>query len=468
MTPPAALRTRGSKASPVDASRPLSLKKMRPYQIEILEYCLKRKLVALFVDMRLGKTLIIIRWLLSISEIKRVLIVSSYSALEGWEIALKEEGIQNIAYLIGEKSKRLNALWSKAQFNLLNKEGWQVIEDIKYVDWDAIIIDESTFIKSPDAKVTEFYLKNFKQVPYKAILSGTPAPESELEYFCQLKFLSPDILSESIYYAWRHNNFTPASDGSRWFIHSEGRKRLARALHKHCHFLARKDVNLGGEKIHRLAKVELSSKARKTYDEVERSFVLEIDGQEVDKTLYATTAFIWLRRICGGLVEGKLIQLAKMRALIDLLTGELRNEQVIIWAVFIDEILAIHSELTRNKISSAVICGQVKPQERNEMRKQFFDGALRTIICQPECFRHGVDLSCAATMIYYSSPCGLETRQQTEDRFVDVSKTDSLLIIDLVIENSVDEDIVKSLRRKEKRNMQLKAIINGMHNRANN
>ena len=434
---------------------------LRDCQRNMVEYAFPRDKIALFVDMRLGKTLAVIRWAKSARR-KRILIVAPYSALAGWEQQLIADGEICIEYLTGTKEQRLKNLWKKSKWSLINKEGYRSIPDIKYVSWDAIIIDGSTFIKSHTSQVTQVYLKNFKDVPYKAILTGTPAPESELEYYCQLEFLSPGIWGTSNFYEWRFKNFAPSTDGARWFATVEGRKRIAAVLEKHCFFLSRKDANLGGEKIYRTRKIQLPSAIRTAYSNLEKSFILEISGKEIDKTLFATTAFIWMRRLCGGVVDGKLRHKAKLDDLVDLLTGELANEQVVVWAVFVDEIKAITERLFKKRIPASFIYGGVSPRDREGIRQRFSDGVYRVLVCQPECFRHGIDLSTAETMIYYSSPTGLETRLQTEDRIVDVTKRNSLLIIDMVAENSVDEDIAKALGKKEGRSEMMRTIIKGM------
>jgi hypothetical protein len=62
-------------------------------------------------------------------------------------------------------------------------------------------------------------------------------------------------------------------------------------------------------------------------------------------------------------------------------------------------------------------------------------------------------------MIYYSTPESGETRQQSEDRTIDVSLSTGCLIIDLIVEDSLEEDILLSLRKKESNQSMMRRIV---------
>jgi SNF2 family DNA or RNA helicase len=440
----------------------LSTRILREHQIEMLRYCLNTQYPALFVDPRLGKTLPIIRKIKSLG-FQNNLIVAPYSALYGWQEQLQKDGCSS-NLLSGDRETRLLSLRHSGQFTLVNKEAHLIIPEIATIHWDSVIADESTFLKSPSSLVSQFYTKNFRDCKMRAVLTGTPAPESELEYFQQLLFLNPAILQSASWWAFRAKYFRKAiNDDHLWFISKQGREFLGRQLAKHCFFMKRAEVHLGGEKIYQVRKVILPSDAQKIYDKCEEDFILDLPAEKPELTKWAMQKFIWMRRITGGFIYNKCLHDTKVKALLEMIDGEFAGEQLIIWCQFIEELQGLYAALKKYKI--ACIHGGIQKQEREQIRQFFQQGKTRLLLLQPECFRHGTDLSAAATMIYYSSPLGLETRQQTEDRFVDISKNDSLLVIDLVVENSVDEDIVSSLKKKYRRGEMMAAIINGCKGR---
>jgi len=451
--------------------------RLRPYQRDALKFSLARQFSALYIDMRLGKTRVAIRRV-KVSRASFILVAAPYSALSGWADQLAQEGERAVFSLVGTRTARLSLLQEAFKqasevpsrgrvWCLINKEGHRVIRELANSHFDAVIIDESTFIKNPRADVTKYYTQNFRETILRLVLTGTPAPEHPLEYLCQLMFLDPSLLPGN-YYETRMAWFSlpkDRPDSHVWFLTRQGKRRLAAVLERVAFFLSRDDVNLGGEKFYQTRKVRLCSKARKAYQTVEDEFILSIDDLN-ESTIWATQQFIWMRRLTGGSVPVEHddpipVDDAKVRALAELVTGELAGQRLVVWAVFHTELDYIYDRLRKQGVESAIISGDVPPPQREWAREQFNAGKIRVLICQPEVFKHGVDLGEADTMVYYSTPCGLETRLQSEDRIVRVGKEKSLLIIDLVAEDTIDEDILTSLRGKERRSQMMKRIVEG-------
>ena len=61
---------------------------------------------------------------------------------------------------------------------------------------------------------------------------------------------------------------------------------------------------------------------------------------------------------------------------------------------------------------------------------------------------YGITLTAASTMIYYSNGYDLEKRQQSEARIDRIGQHFPMTYIDLMVEDTIDERIVKALRKK--------------------
>jgi len=437
---------------------------LRDYQKRMLRYTLKERNPALFVQMRLGKTIVAIRSL-RIRGSRKILVIAPYSALYGWSLELIEEGQERngIVELYGTRNERLNDLqeqYGSCRWFLLNREGHRVIPEIADYHFDAVVLDESTFIKAPYSKTkgcsaSRFFCENFRDADHRYVLTGTPAPESELDYFCQLRFLEWSLWKENNYWEFRHKhfgiiNYTP-------YISPSGSQYLMSTLAKHCFFLTRSDVKLGGRKIYEKRMVILPPKVRKIYEKVEKEFVLEYLGME-QETIYATTKYIWLRRLCGGFADNQLVSYAKIKELEALLAGELKNEQVVILAKHVNEVKLLTKYFSK-KYSVGTVHGGVDKRKRPEIYRSFQAGDLDLLIAQPETVKHGVNLSASDTVVFYTSPDGGETREQAEDRVVNTSTNDASLIIDLVCQDTVEEDVMKNLVRKEGRQDMMRKMV---------
>ena len=431
----------------------------------MMRYQLNYDKWALFVHMRLGKTLTTIRWA-KLTDARRILVAAPYSALLGWEETLTEEN-ESWFPLYGTPKQVAAVIENSAPFATESKREWYLVNHQGYqregstlacFRWDAVIIDESTVIKSPKANVTKFWLKHFTGVKYRGILSGTPAPENELEYHEQLRFVDPEILKSDRYYNFRFKHFMQPTSGIGWHCTRKGRKFIAKRLSEYCFTLQRSDVGMEPTREYVVRSVELPPSVRKLYDTATDELILELQ-HETKKTIWDMVAYNWMRQIIAGDVEGQRLHSVKIDELNALLNGELKGERVVVWCHYKVELKRVSEEIHRE---NKTVSGSIPPAKRNDAERWFRATENSVLVCQPQCYRHGANLSCAKTAIYYSSPTGLETRLQTEDRILDVSDSTPLLIIDIVAKDTVDESIRKGLKKKLNRQELMRSVIDSI------
>jgi hypothetical protein len=423
---------------------------------------------ALWWKMRLGKTLTCIRRCLLYKNCKTFLVVAPFAALSAWESELQAEG-QQMMLLYGERKKRLALLQNTISDNriwfLINKEGHFAVPEIAGIFWDVVILDESVFVAEPPnlCQTTKFFLTHFRTVKHRWCLCGTPAPESPLQYFCQLKWLDAKAIPEKNFYEFRHKHFEMI--GYDWKITDDGSKYLSYYLNKCSHFLNRGDVHLGGIKIREQRVVELPSELRRAYNKIEKDFYFEIEGVPHD-TIFATQKYIWMKRLCGGFNSGiGLESYHKCNELLSMMTGELKNEPVVIWCQFIEEVFGVCNFLLRAGITTDYIYGDVPPVKREEKRKMFQAGNLQALVIMTSTMCFSSKLTAASALIYYSSPESGKIREQSEDRHIDVTKSDSVLLIDMPCLNTVEEDILESHIQKETHGLKIERMVKSIQRR---
>jgi len=76
------------------------------------------------------------------------------------------------------------------------------------------------------------------------------------------------------------------------------------------------------------------------------------------------------------------------------------------------------------------------------------DPSYRFFVGTPSTGGYGITLTAANTVIYYSNGYDLEKRLQSEDRAHRIGQKKSVTYVDILAEDTVDEKIVKSLRKK--------------------
>lgn len=438
--------------------------KLREHQLEALVRARRQKALAVFWVMRLGKTLFTIRWL----EAKkpkpgRILVVAPLSVLEGWEEELAREGL---AYVVvtGPLKKQLLAVsdadltgvrWHltnyetlvKVQRRPLSPEGRRMKTPaignfLTELDWDAVVLDESARIKGPQAKITKVCIKYFRYVKYKAVLAGIPNPEGPLDYFCQFQFLYGSFLGAKSFWNFRSWYFERS-----YFDWTPKKGTLGKIKEEVNRLASVKTLRSVGYRIKRVPErrfVELPPEFKREYRDSLKNFL--VAGEEVK---YLVAVRVWLQRLAGGYpgVEG-LESGHKTRELISLLDGELKGEQVVVFFRFNNEIRGVGEALKARGISCLQITGEDKRFGRAEKRREFQVGKARVALLQTRCVRYGTDFSAANTAIYYSNWEDYEIRGQSEERILSLSKTSSLLTIDLITHNTLDEDIYLGLREK--------------------
>lgn len=341
---------------------------------------------------------------------------------------------------------------NEKQWYFINHEGHRSIPEIANFIWRSIIFDESTALKSPTSKISKFFINWFKDVPVKIILAGKPDPETRLDFIQQLCFLGVMPLN---YYQFRDKYCYLA--GFEFLLTEAGKKFLSKILTRHSSFLRLKDVGIGAKIIYMTHTVELSPEARKQYRLIIEN--LKISNQKM--TIYKTVSFIWARRLFGGFLNGEFIYNFKLLE-IKYLLGEMlpKSSPKIILAIFLKEIYILKSELEKF-YKLKIITGETPVVERMKIEKEFQEGKLNLLILEAEAVRFSHNFSRASEVIFYSTPLSLLTREQCEAR---AKLRKSLLIIDLICFDTIEEDFIVSLKNKEKDSQLMERIVRRIQN----
>lgn len=417
---------------------------------------------ALFMEMRLGKTLAAVRTIRDIWELDTpCLVVAPTTVLSSWEMELTKED-ECYAVLHGlPKEKRIS--YARAAFEyktrlwlLINYDSLRCTPEITNLDWGAVILDESTAIKNPRAAISKLVTAPgvFTSVQHKLVLSGLPSPEGLMDLYQQFKFLHGNFLSCSNFYQFRAMHGLIADSFGGWDLRPASAQLVKKEVHKLGFVLRRFDVQMEGVKIREIREIELEPEQRDLYEIAEDEFVTAVskDGEiEIRETQSALTKSIWMSRIAGGCdASGVMIWPSKIKELLNLLQGELREEAVVIWFRFNSELRACETALTHVKIPVGTLIGEDKREDRTATLDWFRNSRIpgRVLLCQVALAKYGVDCSAADTAIYFSMVYSAEAIAQSEDRILHPMKKAPLLYIYLVASDTIDEDVAYAVDRK--------------------
>lgn len=445
-----------------------------PHQTAAMKYAQNRDRIALFMEMRCGKTPVAIRW--ACRRVKPggvVLVVGPGEVLDDWVDELRDEGESRIVHAVGLAAKDREELvrtvrnytgrerlWVLFNYEAIRASKATFLEYVPEKTWDCIIADESTKLRNPKAKTTKILTRLAARVPYRAILSGLPNPEGPEDYFSQFVFLNGTFQGTDNYWVWRDRTFFQPIGGPswKWQPRADTRVAIKTEVQRESFRMTRKKADIGGDLVQNRWTVEPTPEQIRAIKSVMKSYAL--DGHE---TKWATVRDVWLARIAGGYLpeEGPIdeetgeptttyrqVSDRKHMVLLDRLQGDLRGEPVVVWFRFNRELFDAYSVLQGAGIRSATITGMTPRPKRLDIRNQFKAGKVDVLLVQLKTGLYGLNLSRASTAIYFSNMYDLEVRAQSQDRIIHGTKKTASHAIDLVTKGTFDEVVSKALREK--------------------
>ena len=320
-------------------------------------------------------------------------------------------------------------------------------------------IDESTTIKTPTAKRTKAILTLGKLAKYRRILTGSPVTKSPLDLYTQCNFLHEELLGFNSYYTFR-NRYATMIDrnfGGRRVQIVGGYKRLdelSDSLKKFSYRVLKEDCLDLPEKVYIQREVELSDEQRQIYSTMKSAALAQLKGKMATAP-HVLTQLMRLHQItCGHLKNDDdtitEIKNNRMSELLDVL-DEVEGK-VIIWANYVYDIRQIVKAISKKHGEDSIVqyYGAIPADVRQKNIEMFQDpkSDSRFFVGNPQTGGYGITLTAANNVIYYSNGYDLEKRLQSEDRAHRIGQKKSVTYVDFITPKTVDEKIVKALRKK--------------------
>jgi len=451
--------------------------KTKPYehQRNALNESAEKVQWAYFMEMGTGKTKVTIDnigYLSFKGKINAALIIAPKSVYTIWETEIETHMPNAIKYKIYKwninKPKEYELLnkYEHLRIFLINvealstKRGFEgCVDFLTKNKLNFVALDESTTIKNKSAKRTKNILGLRGLAGVRRILTGSPITKSPLDLFTQCQFLSPELLGFSSYLAFR-NRYAEMTDipvgSGRYISVPKYYKRLEELEIKLKQFATRirKDQCLDLKpKVRQKRYIELEGESKSVYNRLRTSALAIVEDSTISFS-NKLTEIIKLHQVCNGFTkddEGKMLRLHdhKLKALEEII--EETDGKIIIWANYLWNIHEIkHFLETRYGPDSVVsIFGEVSVLERKKAVERIQnDPTCRFLVGNPTTGGFGLTLTACNTVVYYSNSYNLEVRMQSEDRAHRMGQTGTVVYVDIVAKNTLDEAILKSLINK--------------------
>jgi SNF2 family DNA or RNA helicase len=289
-------------------------------------------------------------------------------------------------------------------------------------------------------------------------MTGSPVTKNPLDLYSQCEFLSPWLLNFQSFYAFR-NRYAEMKT-----IHAKGRSiqvvnyfknlnELSDKLKAFSYRVLKEDCLDLPDKIYIKRSVALTAEQEKLYQQMKTMALAILNGKQTTSMTVLTQLMRLHQITCGHFTaDDGSTQIVKSNRIDELMNVlEEVEGKVIIWANYQKDMSEIKKAIIKEYGEDSVVdyYGLTAQEDRQANIKSFQeDPDCRFFVGTPQTGGYGITLTQANTVVYYSNGYDLEKRLQSEDRAHRIGQKKSVTYVDLISEKTVDEKIVKALRKK--------------------
>lgn len=374
-------------------------------------------------------------YLMKQGVIKKVLVICPLSIMySAWQADIVRTAIHRTSGVAhGSQSKRKKIIEENYDFTIINYDGTHVVfNDLVAANYDLIIIDEANAYKSASTKRWKTLAKMIKPDTWLWMMTGTPAAQSPVDAFGLARLVSP-MRVPKFTTAWRDRVMVAVSK-FKWVPKHSATDEVYRALQPAIRYTKKECLDLP-DIVYQTREVPLTPQVQKYYTALKKQMLIEAAGEQIS-AVNAAASLQKLLQISGGAVytdKHDVVQFdisPRLNALKEVL--EETTNKVVVFVPFLHS-LDIVSEFIRGQgISCDRIQGSVAARERSEIINRFQTMTdPRVLLIQPQSAAHGITLTAADTVVFWSPVMSVETYLQCVARIERVGQVNKMLVVHL-------------------------------------
>ena len=426
------------------------------YQNYAKDFILAHKVSALFLDCGLGKTITTLTAINELMydsfEISKVLIIAPLRVAQStWKEEIEKWDHLNLlrySIAVGGEKERLKALKQNSDIYIINRENvdWLVTKSGIDFNFNMLIIDELSSFKSHTSKRFKSLLKIRPYFERVVGLTGTPSSNGLMDLWAEFRVLDLGERLGRYITHYRNEYFLPDKrNGAIIFSYKpqpNAEERIYRRLADMTISMKSTEYLKMPELILNELEINLDEEDQIKYKKFKKEMVMTIQEKEIDA-------------INAASLSNKLIQLAN---------GSIYDEDKKFYEVHNKKLDKLEEIIESANGKPVLVAYWFKAdKERIEKRfkvreiktaddiKQWNKGMIDLALIHPASAGHGLNLqSGGSTLVWFSLTWSLELYQQTNSRLYRQGQKDTVVIHHLITKNTIDEDIIKSLKRKDK------------------
>jgi SNF2 family DNA or RNA helicase len=393
------------------------------HQIDTSEFLTLNKRAFCFNEQGTGKTASAIwaaDYLINLGIVRRVLVVCPLSIIQSaWQADLFKFAVhRHVDMAYGNRHKRKEIINGTAEFVIINFDGIEIVEqDIKANDFDLIIIDECSAYKSVQTNRWKSMKRLVGPDTWLWLMTGTPAAQSPLDAYGIAKLCVPEQAPQ---FFGRYRDMVMYNVSRfKWVPKPDAQEKVFSMLQPAIRFTKEQCLDLP-EVTDVFREAPLTPQQKKYYEELKRTMSMTADGEQVT-AVNAAVNINKLLQLSGGAVytnDKDVIEfdVSNRLSVIKEVIDE-ASHKVLIFVPFTHTIKLLTDYLTKHSVTNEIINGSVSVSKRTEIFKQFQENPDPTVlVIQPQAASHGVTLTAANVVIWYSPVTSVETYLQANAR----------------------------------------------------
>ena len=377
------------------------------YQHDIVKWALKKGKSAVFAGTGLGKTRIQLAWANLVGG--RVLIfaplaVACQTVQEGKEIGIEVNLCKENADV-------------KDGINITN---YDRMERYDLSQFDGIVLDESSILKSQTGKTRNWLIENCSGIPYKLCCTATPAPNDYMELGNHSEFLGCMTEMEMLAMFFIHDG----GDTAKWRLKKHAVKVFWEWVASWAVMMVNPaDLGYDGSQLI-LPKLNITQQEVKT--EVTTGSLFAVEAKTLQERQQARRDSLKERVVaCAEIVNNS-------------------DEQFLVWCN-----LNVESELIAKSIPDSVeVCGSDTPEHKTESMIGFSEKRIRVLVSKPSICGFGMNWQQCHNMIFVGLSDSFEQYYQAVRRCWRFGQKNEVNVY--VITADTEGAVVANIQRKER------------------
>lgn len=374
-------------------------------------------------------------YLMNLGLVRQVLVICPLSIMySAWQADIFKTAMHRscgVAYGTSERRKKI--IRGSYDFTVINFDGVNIVaEDISNSAFDLIIVDEANAYKSTSTKRWKTLSKLIRPSTRLWMMTGTPAAQSPVDAFGLARLISPQRVPK-FSTAWRDKVMYPVTR-FKWLPKATSRQEVFRALQPAIRYTKAECLDLP-EVTYQTRDVPLSTQVQIYYKKLKSQMLIEAAGEQVT-AVNAAASLNKLLQISGGAVytdNRDVVEFdvsPRLNALMEAL-DETTNK-VVIFIPYTHTITVVSEYLEKQGVKNEIIQGSVSATKRNEIIQRFQTSENpRALVIQPQAASHGITLTAADTVVFWSPVMSVETYLQCIARIDRVGQKNSMTVVHL-------------------------------------